>query len=170
MTATPRADVQGLMQRLCVDEGGSRGLRCSTFYFVNGTIPGWQPFINSILQSYYGLPAQAYVDLVTFIGNSFVPQTYGDKLTPVYPQQARALTDQGVTVCYPVPESETGITLPAGCQAVAVLIPRPGARPVDGTSLFPRSEYMNQIFGQDGSTTTGIPEDIMRKALESALP
>lgn len=163
-------DPPDMLQRLCVDEGGDRGVRCSTFYFADAAATGWQAYVNAIIQTFYGLPAQAYVDLVTYVGDHFVPQTYGDQQTPVYAQQARELGDQGVRACYPIAESHSTITIPAGCDAVAVLIPRAGARSTDDLSLFPRSEYMSEIFGHLQSITTGIPEGVMRAALESALP
>jgi hypothetical protein len=163
----PQTGIEQLMQRLCVDEGGDRGVRCSTFYFIDTAMPGWQEFIDSILPVYYGLPAQAYVDLVTNVGSTFVPQTYGDKFTPVYDQQAGFL---GAAACYPLAESEDRISAPAGCEAVAVLIPRPEARSVDGTSVFPRTEYLVEIFGHLESITTGIPEDAMRAALQTLYP
>jgi hypothetical protein len=167
---TSQVDIRKLMERLCMDEGGARGVRCSTFYFIDATIPGWQEFINAILQTYYGLPAQEYVKLVTYVGSTFVPQTYGDRLTPVFAQQASILADQGAAVCFPVAESESAIALPAGCNAVAVLIPQAGALSVDGASVFPRGKYMSESFGHPQSITTGIPEDIMRMVLESFFP
>ncbi len=171
-SATPATSpaMESLLQRLCVDEGGERGVRCSTFYFADAAIPGWQEFINSIVQSYYGFPAQDYIKLLRSIGDNFVPQTYGDRLTPVYTQQGAGLAENGLNFCYPVAETESTITVPAGCDAVAVLIPRAEARSVDGVSAFPRSEYMNEIFGQPDSITTGIPQDAMRAALDSVLP
>ena len=158
------------MQRLCVDEGGERGIRCSTFYFVDVSIPGWQQFLDPIVRAYYGIPAQDYVDLVRCLGDSFVPQTYGDMTTPVYTQQVLLLADLGVAACYPVADPQTTIAAPPGCDAVAVLIPRAGARSANGGSVFPRNEYMNEIFGHPGSITTGILEQAMKPALESVIP
>lgn len=171
-SAPPTAGIEPelVLQRLCIAEGGERGVHCSTFHFIDASMPGWQEFINSILPAYYGLPTQDYISLVTYLGETFVAQTYGDLQTPVYAQQARSLSGVGVTACYPTADSQDAITVMEGCEAAAVLIPRTGVLSVDGASAFPKSEYMSEIFGHLGSITTGIPEHAMRAALEAVLP